>query len=97
VTEKPAVGPSGRIPKATKDVKVRFFIHSRYPCKLYQRFPGTLEATAYLFTRILPTCFDRALSSAGSTFMLTYCASKFQVAIKIPKLPLHASHVALPK
>jgi len=45
--EKPAVGspflgafPSGRIPKATKDVNVHFSIHSSNTRKLYQQIPG---------------------------------------------------------
>jgi hypothetical protein len=48
VKEKPNVGspffvtfPSDRIAKATKDVNVRFFIHSSSYCKLYQRIRGT--------------------------------------------------------
>jgi hypothetical protein len=32
--------PSNRIPKATKDVNVHIYIHSRNSCKLYQRIPG---------------------------------------------------------
>ena len=30
---------SDRIPKTTKDVHVRLFIHSNNSCKLYQRIP----------------------------------------------------------
>ena len=48
VKEKPTVGftfpgtfPSNRIPEATNDVSVHFFMHSINSCKLYQRIPGT--------------------------------------------------------
>lgn len=37
--------PRDRIPKTTKDVNVRLFIHSRNLCKFYQRIAGRFEAT----------------------------------------------------
>ena len=59
---KPTVGtpffgvfPSDRIPKATKAVHVRFFIHSNNSCKLYKRISGNFEATTYMHHRMVLT------------------------------------------
>jgi hypothetical protein len=53
VKEKPTVGSpflrafsSDHIPKATKDVKEHYFTHSSNSYTLYQRVPGSFEATS---------------------------------------------------
>ena len=70
VKEKPNAGspyfreiPTDRIPKATKDVNVHFFIHCSISCKLYKRiaakytselreiFEATTYSTCYIFLR----------------------------------------------
>jgi hypothetical protein len=57
VKEKPTLGPSflgvfpsDRIPKATKDVKVHFFIHSSNSCKYTSEFRELFESITYTHT-----------------------------------------------